>query len=98
MKMIWILLIFCLTAYDNVANGIEVYFSPNGGCQQAVISEIRKAAQTIDIAMYYLSSRDIAQALLKAQELNVRVRMVLDQGKETEHASKSRYLVKHRYE
>ncbi len=22
---------------------IEVYFSPNGGCQQAVISEIKKA-------------------------------------------------------
>ena len=73
-------LIICLMPWLSWAQGIEVFFSPNGGCQQAVISEIKKAAQTIDIAMYYLSSREIAQALVKAQENNVHVRIVLDQG------------------
>ncbi len=77
---------------------ILVYFSPNGGCQQAVVSQIRKAAQSIDIAMYYLSSGDIARALVKARENNVRVRIVLDQGQEIEPASKSGYLVKHGFE
>jgi len=81
-----------------IAQGIRVFFSPNGGCQQAVIEEIRKATETIDIAMYYLSSRDIAQALVKAQENHVRVRIVLDQGQEIESASKSTYLVKHGFE
>jgi phosphatidylserine/phosphatidylglycerophosphate/cardiolipin synthase-like enzyme len=80
------------------AEGIKVYFSPNGGCQQAVISEIRKAAQTIDIAMYYLSSRSIAQALVQASQKNVRVRVVLDQGQEIEAASKSSYLIKHGFQ
>jgi phosphatidylserine/phosphatidylglycerophosphate/cardiolipin synthase-like enzyme len=76
------------------AQGIKVYFSPNGGCQQAVVAEIRKATRTIDIAMYYLSSRDIAQALVKAQGRDVQVRIVLDQGQEIESASKSGYLIK----
>ena len=95
MKKIFLFFIFYLTACLCAAQDIKVYFSPNGGCQQAVISEIRKAARTIDIAMYYLSSRDIAQALIRASENNVRVRVVLDQGQEIESASKSGYLIRH---
>jgi len=96
-KIILFSLLF-LTPWLCEAQNIEVYFSPNGGCQQAVVSEIRKASQSIDIAMYYLSSREIAQALLKALQNNVRVRIVLDQGQEIESASKSGYLVKHGFE
>jgi len=95
MRKMLLFFLFCLAPCLCGAQDIRVYFSPNGGCQQAVISEIRKATQTIDIAMYYLSSRDIAQALAKAQENNVRVRIVLDQGQEIESASKSGYLIKH---
>jgi phosphatidylserine/phosphatidylglycerophosphate/cardiolipin synthase-like enzyme len=98
MRITFFFLIFYLMSWFCGAQGIQVYFSPNGGCQQAVISEIRKATQTIDIAMYYLSSRDIAQALVKARDNNVRVRIVLDQGQEIEPASKSGYLVKHGFE
>jgi len=86
---------FYLAANISSAQEIRVYFSPNGGCQEAVVSEIRKATQTIDIAMYYLSSSGIARALAKKyQENNVRVRIVLDQGQEIESASKSGYLIK----
>ena len=95
MKKIFLFLVFYLTACLCAAQDIRVYFSPNGGCQQAVISEIRKAAQTIDIAMYYLSSRGIAQALAQASQNNVRLRIVLDQSQEIESASKSGYLIKH---
>jgi phosphatidylserine/phosphatidylglycerophosphate/cardiolipin synthase-like enzyme len=98
MRKILLFFMFYLVACPCLSHGIEVYFSPNGGCQQAVISEIRKAARTIDIAMYYLSSRDIAHALVKAQENNVRVRIVLDQGQEIEAASKSGYLIKHGFQ
>ena len=84
--------------YYPLLQDIKVYFSPNGGCQQAVISEIKKTTQTIDIAMYYLSSRDIARALVKARENNVRVRIVLDQSQEIESASKSGYLIRHGFE
>jgi len=78
-----------------LAEGIEVHFSPNGGCEEAVIAQIRGASQTIDIAMYYLSSRKIAQAIVKASENNVKIRIVLDQSQEIESSSKSSYLIKH---
>jgi len=93
-----ILLFFCFYLMPGpccMAGDIEVYFSPNGGCERAVISEIRNAVGTIDIAMYYLSSGQIARALVCAQERHVRVRIVLDDGQEIESASKSRYLIKH---
>jgi len=98
MKKIIIFFMLYMAPWLCAAQDIKVYFSPNGGCQQAVISEIRKAEQTIDIAMYYLSSRDIAQALVQASENDVRVRIVLDQGQEIESASKSGYLIKHGFE
>jgi phosphatidylserine/phosphatidylglycerophosphate/cardiolipin synthase-like enzyme len=98
MRKTFLSFIFCFWASLCAAQGIGVYFSPNGGCQQAVISEIRKASQTIDIAMYYLSSADIARALAAARDNGVRVRIVLDQGQEIESASKSGYLIKHGFE
>lgn len=100
MYKIFLLVIFLLTTDLDLgaAENIKVYFSPNGGCQQAVISEIKKATQTIDIAMYYLSSRQIAQALVRSRENNVRVRIVLDQGQEIESASKSGYFIKHGFD
>ena len=72
----------------------QVYFSPNGGCQNAVIAEISKAQKTIDIAMYYLTSREIAQELVKAKDRGIKIRVVLDKEQENQRYSKSRYLIK----
>lgn len=98
MKKLLLFLIVYFSASLCRPEGVQVYFSPNGGCQHAVISEIRKASRTIDIAMYYLSSKAIAQALIQARENNVRVRIVLDQGQEIEAASKAGYLIKHGFD
>jgi len=95
MRKILLLFILLMASSAALAEDIDVYFSPNGGCQQAVISAIKHANETIDIAMYYLSSREIAQALVQAHARQVRLRIVLDQGQEIESASKSSYLLKH---
>ncbi|MBF0503840.1 MAG: phospholipase D family protein [Candidatus Omnitrophica bacterium] len=71
----------------------EVYFSPNGGCQGAVISEIGKAKKSIEAAMYSFTSREIAQALIEAKKRGVKVRVVLDNAQIKDHFSKSRYLI-----
>lgn len=72
----------------------NVYFSPSGGCQDAIISEISRSQKTIDIAMYYLTTREIAQELVKAKDRGVSTRIVLDQSQENMSSSKSRYLIK----
>ena len=93
-SILFLLLAIALPIYADE----QVYFSPNGGCQDAVIAEISKAQKTIDIAMYYLSSREIAQELVKAKDHNVKVRIVLDKEQETQYYSKSRYLIKRGFE
>ncbi|MDE2222505.1 MAG: phospholipase D family protein, partial [Candidatus Omnitrophica bacterium] len=87
--------VLCLAPNMCLAQECQVYFSPNGGCVQAIVHEIRQATQTIDIAMYFLSSYKIARALAMAQEHHVLIRIVMDQHQEIESASKSGYLVRH---
>jgi len=71
-----------------------VHFSPKGGCQEAIVGQIDNAQKTIDIAMYYLTSREIAQALVRAKDRGVQIRILLDKSQETQKYSKSRYLIK----
>jgi len=71
----------------------KVYFSPNGGCQEAVIAEISHAQKSIDIAMYSFTSREIAQALVEAKERKIKIRIVLDKAQKKERYSKSRYFL-----
>ena len=86
-------LFLLLTLASTVYAETKVYFSPNGGCQEAVITEISKARKTIDIAMYSFSSREIAQALVEAKKRGVKIKIVLDNAQIKELFSKSRYLI-----
>jgi phosphatidylserine/phosphatidylglycerophosphate/cardiolipin synthase-like enzyme len=75
------------------AEPIKVLFSPNAGCQEAVVREIAQAQKTIDIAMYNLTTREISQELIKAKERGVQIRVFLDQGEANGRYSKARYLL-----
>jgi phosphatidylserine/phosphatidylglycerophosphate/cardiolipin synthase-like enzyme len=71
----------------------KVYFSPNGGCQAAVISKINDAHKSIYVAMYSFTSREIANALAAAKERHVKVKVILDTFEIKDRFSKSRYLI-----
>lgn len=94
MRKIFLFFIFIFFILSSIcfAAGSKVYFSPQGGCQAAVISEISKAQRVIDIAMYDFTSGPIAQELVRAKKRHVMVRMVLDRSQQTRSSSKSRYL------
>ena len=87
------ILFYFIGAASLVQAETKVFFSPNGACQETVVSEINKAHRSIDIAMYSFTSREIAQELVKAKERKVKIRIVLDKGQKTENYSKSRYLL-----
>ncbi len=59
---------------------IEVYFSPHGGCTDAVAHEIESARSTILVQAYSFTSAPIAKALVAAQRRGVRVQVILDKG------------------
>ena len=58
---------------------IKVLFSPQDNCAQEIVSAIDNARSFIYVAMYYFTSRPIAQALVKAKDRGVDVKVCLDE-------------------
>jgi len=71
---------------------IRVYFSPKGGCTQAIVEEIRNAKQFILIQAYSFTSAPIAGALVAAFRSGVRVEAVLDKSNKTANYSEATFL------
>ena len=59
---------------------VQVYFSPNGGCTDAIIKEIGKAKLEILIQAYSFTSKDIAKALVDAHKQGIRTEIILDKS------------------
>lgn len=76
-------------------DGITVYFSPHGGCTEAVVERINGARKSIDVQAYSFTSTAIARALAEAEARGVKVRAVLDRKATGEHYSGGRYLADH---
>src|SRR3989338_7951555 len=93
-KMIYssskILFIVFLLARNS--SGFEILFSPEGGIQQRIISEIQKANTSIDIAIYKFTEMPLAQALVAAHKKGVQIRLLLDADKSRGTFSKYRFL------
>lgn len=58
----------------------QVYFSPNGGCTEAIVKEIGKAKQEILVQAYSFTSKDIAKALVDAHKRGVKTEIILDKS------------------
>lgn len=65
----------------------EVYFSPNGGCTEAIVKELNNAKSTILIQAYLFSSEPIGKALLNVHKKGVKVEVILDKSQKTEKYS-----------
>jgi phosphatidylserine/phosphatidylglycerophosphate/cardiolipin synthase-like enzyme len=65
----------------------QVYFSPHGGCTEAVIRELDKAKSTVLVQAYLFSSEPIANALLDAHKKGIKVKVILDKSQKTEKYS-----------
>ena len=55
---------------------VQVYFSPNGGCTDAIVKEIDNAKSEILVQAYSFTSTAIAKALLNAHKRGVKVEAV----------------------
>jgi phosphatidylserine/phosphatidylglycerophosphate/cardiolipin synthase-like enzyme len=70
----------------------EVYFSPHGGCTDAIIKELNKAQSTILVQAYSFTSAPIAKALLNAHKRGVKVEVILDKSQRTQKYSSATFL------
>ena len=58
----------------------QMFFSPKGGCQQAIVSTIQQAKHNIIGSIYCFNSIPIADALITAHQAGVQVRIVVDRS------------------
>jgi len=62
----------------------RIFFSPNGGAQEAILRAIAEARHSILVQAYIFTSAPVAHALAQAKERGVRVEAVLDRKRSTE--------------
>lgn len=70
----------------------RVYFSPKGGCTEALINEIEHSTKEVLMLVNAFDSESIAGALSKAAARGIKVRIISDKHK-VEH-SEQRHLLK----
>ena len=56
------------------------YFSPNGGCTEAIVAAIGQAKETIYMQAYTFDSERIGDALMDAEQQGVKIVILVDQG------------------
>ena len=68
-----------LNAQTN-APDIKVYFSPHGGCTEAVVRAVQAAKKQVLVEAYSFTSEPIAVALIEAEKRGVDVEVILDKS------------------
>jgi len=71
---------------------VSVYFSPHGGCTEAIVHELRAARKQVLMQAYSFTSAPIAKALVDAKKRGVEVKAVLDKSNETAQYSSATFL------
>jgi len=74
---------------ESTKQNIEVYFSPKGGCTEAIIAELNKAKTSILVQAYSFTSAPIAKALSDAKKRGVETKIILDKSQKTANYSEA---------
>lgn len=91
---IFLLLISLLFIFSfNILAEVEVYFSLYDDPELIIIKNIDAAKEFINIAMYPFTDREIAQAINRAKDRGVDVKVYLDRSRVNAQYSKSRYFL-----
>ncbi len=81
-------LILCLVSSPSITSGQEqppsfnweVYFSPHGGCTEAIVKELRQAKTSVLVQAYSFTSAPIAKAPIDAHKRGVKIQAILDKS------------------
>lgn len=61
-------------------DGISVFFSPKGGCTDAIVQGLDSAKHDIAMQAYYFTSTRIAKALVDAKKRGVKIVVIVDKS------------------
>ena len=69
-----------LSLFSATAADVLVFFSPRGGCTEAVVENLDAAKHTVLVQAYSFTSAPIAKALVAAHKRGVDVKVILDKS------------------
>lgn len=72
---------------------LDVFFSPKGGCQEAIVKELQKARKEILVQAYSFTADPLTFALVEAKKRGVDVVVLLDRSNETDRYSDLRIFL-----
>jgi phosphatidylserine/phosphatidylglycerophosphate/cardiolipin synthase-like enzyme len=72
---------------------IETLFSPEVSIKESILKEMESTTSVLDLAIHEITSLDMAQALAKAKQRGVRVRVIADSKQANIRTSKITYLI-----
>ena len=94
---IWLVSFLAVAARPAIAAAsISVYFSPNGGCTDAIVRELGQAKSAVHVMAYSFTSSPIAKALVDAHKRDVKVEAILDKSNQSSKYSSATFLYNHR--
>jgi phosphatidylserine/phosphatidylglycerophosphate/cardiolipin synthase-like enzyme len=71
---------------------LAVFFSPRGGCVEALLKEIKAARREVLVQAFAFGCRPLAQALVDAKMRGLRVDILLDWGAEKDAAGDLKFF------
>ena len=72
---------------------IQTHFSPKGGCQEAIVAELKKASSEILVQAYSFTADPLTFALVEAKKNGVTVDIVLDKSNEVDRYSDLHFFI-----
>jgi phosphatidylserine/phosphatidylglycerophosphate/cardiolipin synthase-like enzyme len=77
---------------EEPAHNWQVYFSPKGGAEDAVVRALKAARSSVYVQAYSFTNAAIAKALVDAHERGVTVEAILDKSNRKAHYSAATFL------
>ncbi len=65
----------------------QAFFSPGNSCREAIVQQIQSAREQVDICVFTISDDRITEAILKAHERDINVRVISDNDKSHDRGS-----------
>ena len=72
--------------------GWQVFFSPGGGCGNAIIKSVDEAKDSVFVQAYSFTSGPIAKALVDAKKRGLTVSVILDKDQQSDQYSEADFL------
>ncbi len=72
----------------------ETIFSPEGSIKESLLKEVDSTTSTLELAIHETTSFDLAQAIVKAKQRGVKVRIIADSKQAKAKSSRITFLIK----